>query len=173
MGSRSSVTAYNVLLLSRIESQAIPNGQTVFRLDEQIRQCVMALEPEWSKREIEFDADLENVRYCGNAGMLQHVWTNLIANAVKFNRHGGLVRLRLRREDGAVRFVIEDEGPGIAPEAQKHIFDKFYQEDSSRKQEGNGLGLALVKRILDANGGEITVENRPEGGCRFTVALPE
>ena len=82
------------------------------------------------------------------------------------------MRLRLKEEGGFVRFTIEDEGSGIDPEAQKHIFDKFYQADNSRKQEGNGLGLALVKRIVDAYNGVITVENRAEGGCRFTVALP-
>ena len=162
----------NILLLSRIENQSIPNGRTTFRLDEQIRQCVMALEPEWSKREIEFDADMDDVRYRGNEGMLLHVWSNLIGNAIKFNPYGALVRLRLKQEENTIRFTIEDEGPGIDPEAQKHIFDKFYQADRSRKQDGNGLGLALVKRIVDAYSGEITVENRADGGCRFNIALP-
>ena len=103
---------------------------------------------------------------------LLHVWSNLIGNAIKFNQYGGLVRMQLKQDNGVVRFTIEDEGPGIEPEAQKHIFDKFYQADPSRKQEGNGLGLALVKRIVDAYDGDIAVENRTEGGCRFIVTLP-
>ena len=82
------------------------------------------------------------------------------------------MRLRLNQAADTVRFVIEDEGPGIDPEAQKHIFDKFYQADNSREQEGNGLGLALVKRIVDACNGGISAENRQEGGCSFTVVLP-
>lgn len=162
----------NVLLLSRLENQAIQNGKTEYRLDEQIRQSVMALETEWAAKEIEFDADMEKVRFRGNEGLLMHVWNNLIGNAVKFSGYGGLIRLKLDQADGEIRFAIEDEGPGIRPEDQKHIFDKFYQADSSREQEGNGLGLALVKRIVTAYGGEISVENRKERGARFTVTLP-
>ena len=162
----------NVLLLSRLENQAIQNGKTEYRLDEQIRQSVMALETEWAAKEIEFDADMEKVRFRGNEGLLMHVWNNLIGNAVKFSGYGGLIRLKLDQADDGIRFVIEDEGPGIRPEDQKHIFDKFYQADSSREQEGNGLGLALVKRIVTAYGGEISVENRKERGARFTVTLP-
>ena len=162
----------NVLLLSRLENQAIPNGKTEYRLDEQIRQSVMSLETEWAAKEIEFDADMEEVRFCGNEGLLLHVWNNLIGNAVKFSCYGGLIRLRLTEADDKILFTIEDEGPGIRPEDQKHIFDKFYQADNSREQEGNGLGLALVKRIVMAYGGKITVENRKERGCRFTVILP-
>ena len=162
----------NVLLLSRLENQAIPNGRAEYRLDEQIRQSVMALETEWAAKEIEFDADMEEVRFCGNEGLLMHVWNNLIGNAVKFNSYGGLIRLKLNQADSEIRFAIEDEGPGIRLVDQKHIFDKFYQADSSREQEGNGLGLALVKRIVTVYGGEIFVENRKERGCRFTVTLP-
>ena len=101
-----------------------------------------------------------------------HVWNNLIGNAVKFNPPNAAVRLRLMRADGGVVFTVEDEGPGIPPEARKHIFDKFYQGDSSHREEGNGLGLALVKRILNVCGGEIAQENLPGRGCRFTVRLP-
>ena len=81
--------------------------------------------------------------------------------------------MRLRQEEGRVIFTVEDEGPGISQEDQAHIFDKFYQADSSHKQEGNGLGLSLVKRIITACNGEITVESRKEGGARFTVVLPQ
>ena len=163
----------DILLLSKVENQTIAREATVFRLDEQVRQSILSLEPRWSEKEIEFDVDLEEISYRGDARLLMHVWSNLIGNAVKFNPPNGAVRLRLVRADGGVVFTVEDEGPGIPPEARKHIFDKFYQGDSSHREEGNGLGLALVKRILNVCGGEIAQENLPGRGCRFTVKLPE
>ena len=163
----------DILLLSKVENQTIASEATAFRLDEQVRQAILLLEPQWSEKEIEFDVELEELSYRGDPRLLLHVWSNLIGNAVKFNPPNGAVRLRLVRVDGGVIFTVEDEGPGIPPEARKHIFDKFYQGDSSHRQEGNGLGLALVKRILNACGGEIFMENLPERGCRFTVTLPD
>ena len=163
----------DILLLSKVENQTIAKEAKEFRLDEQVRQSILSLEPQWSEKEIDFDVELEEISYRGDARLLLHVWSNLIGNAVKFNPPNGAVRLRLNRADGGVVFVIEDEGPGIPAEARKHIFDKFYQGDSSHREEGNGLGLALVKRILNVCGGEIAQENLPGRGCRFTVRLPE
>lgn len=161
----------SILLLSKLENRQIPTGKVRYRLDEQIRQSVVALEPAWEPKEIEFDVELERVEYVGNEPMMRHVWDNLISNAVKFNPHGGLVRIRLERRSRQIRFVIDDCGPGVSEDVRKRIFDKFYQADSSHKAEGNGLGLALVKRILAFENGEIAVENIPGGGCRFTVTL--
>ena len=163
----------DILLLSKVENQTIAKEAKEFRLDEQVRQSILSLEPQWSEKEIDFDVELEEISYRGDARLLMHVWSNLIGNAVKFNPPNGAVRLRLVRADGGVIFTVEDEGPGIPPEARKHIFDKFYQGDSSHREEGNGLGLALVKRILNVCGGEIAQENLPGRGCRFTVKLPE
>ena len=109
--------------------------------------------------------------YLGNEQMMRHVWDNLISNAVKFSPQGGVVTLRLTKKARKLIFTIDDQGPGLSEETQKHIFDKFYQEDSSHKQEGSGLGLALTKRILTIEKGQITAENIPNGGCRFTVTL--
>ena len=162
----------DILLLSKVENQTIAKEAKEFRLDEQVRQSILSLEPQWSEKEIDFDVELEEISYRGDARLLLHVWSNLIGNAVKFNPPNGAVRLRLNRADGGVVFVIEDEGPGIPAEARKHIFDKFYQGDSSHREEGNGLGLALVKRILNVCGGEIQQENLPDRGSRFTVKLP-
>lgn len=170
---RLSSLVGSILLLSKLENQQIPSGQTRYRLDEQIRQSVVALEPAWEEKDIEFDVDMERVDYLGNEQMMSHVWDNLIGNAIKFSPYGGSVKICLTRERKAIRFLIEDCGPGISEDAKKRIFDKFYQEDSSHKEEGNGLGLALVKRILTISGGQITVENIAGGGCRFTVVLPE
>ncbi|MDD6800766.1 MAG: HAMP domain-containing sensor histidine kinase [Firmicutes bacterium] len=169
--NRLSTLVGSILLLSKIENQSIPVNQTCFRLDEQIRQSIVALEPAWEKKNIEFDVEMESVEYVGNENMMRHIWDNLIGNAVKFNPEFGLVRIRLAKQDIKLVFTVEDNGPGISDEAKKHIFDKFYQGDSSHKEEGNGLGLALVKKILSVSNGEISAENIDGGGCRFTVIL--
>lgn len=169
---RLSSLVGSILLLSKIENQSIPANQTTYRLDEQIRQSIVALEPAWEEKDIEFDVEMERVEYTGNENMMRHIWDNLIGNAIKFDPDCGLVRIRLSRQNSGIVFTVEDSGPGISEEAKKHIFDKFYQSDSSHKEEGNGLGLALVKKILTLSNGEISVENMDGGGCRFTVVLP-
>ena len=168
---RLSTLVGNILLLSKIENQSIQTHQTKFRLDEQIRQSIVALEPAWTAKDIELDVDLENVTYTGNETLLHHVWDNLIGNAIKFNPQFGLVKVSLRKEEKNIVFTVTDSGPGLSEEAMKHLFDKFYQGDTARKEEGNGLGLALVKRILVIVDGEISAENLSGGGCTFTVKL--
>ena len=168
---RLSSLVGSILLLSKLENQQIPTNQVEYRLDEQIRQSVVALETAWGQKDIELDAELERVSYLGNEPMMRHVWDNLISNAIKFSPQGGTVKLRLTKRLRKLVITIEDQGPGLSEEAQKHIFDKFYQSDSSHKEEGNGLGLALVKRILTIEKGQVAAENIPEGGCRFTVTL--
>ena len=104
--------------------------------------------------------------------MMHHVWSNLLSNAIKFSPDGGIIKMRLTAKNGQVTFLIDDEGPGLSEEAQKHLFDKFYQADTSHKEEGNGLGLALVQNIISLCNGSISAENIVGGGCRFTVTLP-
>ena len=162
----------NILLLSRIDNQAISAAATTYRLDEQIRQAILLLENKWATKDLDVDVDLEEIFYTGNESMLQHVWVNLIDNAIKFNPVGGLLRIRLLRQEQQLIFTVEDRGPGIPLEAQSHIFDKFYQADSSHTSEGNGLGLALTRQVLDSCGGTVRAENLPDTGCRFTVTLP-
>ena len=168
---RLSSLVGNILLLSRIDNQAIPHKGAPFRLDEQIRQAIVLLEPEWVKKDIEFDVEMEDITIEGNENLLFHVWNNLIGNAIKFDPPNGLINIKLHKSGGKAVFQIEDSGPGISDEGLKHIFDKFYQEDSSHKQEGNGLGLALAGRIVSLHGGSISAVNLPGGGCRFTVEL--
>lgn len=170
---RLSTLVGNILLISKVDNHVIQSTPAPFRLDEQIRQCVLLCEPQWTEKDLEFDVDLDEITYAGPEGLLQHVWSNLIGNAVKFDPPGGLVSLHLHREGGQIVFTVEDSGPGIPEKEQAFIFNKFYQSDSSHRQEGNGLGLALVKRILDNCGGSIEVCNRDQGGSRFTVRLPE
>lgn len=163
----------NILLLSKVDNQVIQSKNIKYRLDEQIRQSIISLGPDWEAKNIEFDVDMESIEYVGARELLMHVWNNLIGNAIKFDPVGGIVMIRLLRDKDGIVFTVEDNGPGISAEAQKHIFDKFYQADSSHKEEGNGLGLALVKRILAICQGEISVENVSPNGCRFTVRLLE
>jgi signal transduction histidine kinase len=169
--SRLSVLAGNILLLSKIENQSISTNKVSYSLDEQIRQAILELEPLWEPKEIEFDVDMQSIVYYGNEQLMRHVWTNLISNAVKFSSIGGIIRISLSYVDSQIEFYIEDNGPGVAEDAQKHIFDKFYQGDTSHKSEGNGLGLSLVKQILKIEDGSISVKNGEISGCRFTVML--
>ena len=168
---RLSKLVGNILLLSKIDNQAIQQKKTTFRLDEQIRQAIVMLEQEWIRKDIDFDVDMQDITIQGYENLLFHVWNNLLSNAIKFNPPKGMIRILLRQEGKKVIFQIEDSGPGISEAAQKHIFDKFYQGDSSHKEEGNGLGLALAKKIVALSGGEISAGNIPAGGCRFTVVL--
>ncbi len=169
---RLSTLTGNILLLSKINNQSIHPQRTVFRLDEQVRQAIVALEQKWTEKDIDFDVELDKISYSGYESLLIHVWSNLIDNAIKFDPHGGMIALRLRQEDGFAVFTIDDNGPGVAPEDQERVFHKFYQSDSSRVMDGNGLGLPLVKKIVEFSGGTVTLENLPEAGCRFTVRLP-
>ncbi len=168
---RLSELVGNILLLSKVDNYAIETKKEMFRVDEQIRQALLLLEQKWVEKEIEFDIELGNVTWFGNESLLLHVWSNLIDNAIKFSEHSGLIRMRLKQEKEIV-FVIEDYGPGIDEEEKRHIFNKFYQGDSSHKQEGNGLGLALVKQILENCGGSIEADSTYKSGSRFVVKLP-
>ena len=169
--NRLSTLVGNMLLLSKVDNQNIQTKITTYRLDEQIRQSILFLESRWVRANTEFDVDMERVEYTGKENLLMHVWNNLIENAIKYGPENGLIRMKLIERDGVITFTIEDEGPGISEEDKKHIFDRFYQADSSRKGEGNGLGLSLVRQILRCSNGTISVEDLPEKGCRFTVQL--
>lgn len=169
---RLSALTGNILLLSKLSNQSILPQKTQFRLDEQIRQAIVALEQKWSEKELGFEVELAETPFFGYESLLPHVWTNLIGNAVKFSPKGGEIRIKMMRTEGAVAFTIEDDGPGIVPGDEEHIFTKFYQSESSHGMEGNGLGLALVRQIVEMSGGSVDVQNLEVGGCRFTVRLP-
>ena len=169
---RLSALTGNILLLSKLSNQSILPQKTQFRLDEQIRQAIVALEQKWSEKELGFEVELAETPFFGYESLLLHVWTNLIGNAVKFSPKGGEIRIKMMRTEGAVVFTIEDDGPGIVPGDEEHIFTKFYQSESSHGMEGNGLGLALVRQIVEMSGGSVDVQNLEVGGCRFTVRLP-
>ena len=169
---RLAKMATNILLLSKLENQAIVTEKTEFYLDEQIRTCILLMEKEWTAKDIELNVDLDEVRYHFNETMLSHVWVNLLGNAVKFTPPGGSITCTLRIDDSNVLCTISDTGCGIDEQTQKHIFEKFYQGDTSHTGDGNGIGLTVVSRILVLCGGRIAVESRPGRGSTFTVTLP-
>ena len=167
---RLSKLVGNILLLSKVDNQSIAANVSSFRLDEQIRQAILQLEVEWTNKDIEFDVELDRAVFSGPENLMLHIWVNLIGNAVKFSPQGGLVKIRLKNKAEELLFSVSDQGPGIEKELEKQIFEKFYQGDSSHKQEGNGLGLALVKQITELVGGSVRVADQPEGCC-FEVSL--
>jgi signal transduction histidine kinase len=169
---RLSTLVGNMLLISKLESQSIPEEKTTFRLDEQIRQSILALESKWTAKNIEFDVELQNVNYTGLEPLLSHVWTNLIENAIKYTDDGGKIEMRLTDLGEEVEFTISDNGVGMSDEVVTHAFDKFYQGDTSHRAEGNGLGLALVKKIVDMSHGDVEIFSIEGGGTTFTVTLP-
>lgn len=167
-----SVLSQNTLLMTNLENKDIVTEKTDFSLDEQLRGCMIRLEPQWSAKNIEIDMEgLDDVRFYWNEQLLAHVWNNLFDNAVKFTPEGGTIRASCKRQDGTVTVVIADSGCGIAEDALPHIFEKFYQADSSHATKGNGLGLPLVKRIVELCGGDIAVSSELGKGTEFTVTL--
>lgn len=162
----------NVLLLSNLENKEIVTEKSEFRLDEQIRQSVLLLESLWENKKIDLNIDLEQATYFGNEELLMQVWQNIVGNAIKFTPKNGEISISLKKYPDRITVRIADTGIGIAPEVQALIFNKFYQGDASGYTDGNGLGLSLVKRIIDLNKGNVTVESVPGAGTAFTVELP-
>lgn len=166
-----SVLSQNTLLLTGFENKDIITDKTLFSLDEQLRECMIRLEPQWSEKNIEIEMDLDEISFFWNEKILAHVWNNLFDNAVKFTPEGGNIFVGLKRNDGFIIVTVKDSGCGIPQDALPHIFEKFYQADVSHATKGNGLGLALVKKIVELCGGEIRVESAVGTGTAFTVLL--
>ena len=162
----------NILLLSKLENQAIVTDKTEFWLDEQLRTCLVLLEKQWGPKDIELNLDLQAVKYYFNENMLSQVWFNLFGNAIKFTPKGGSISCSLEASETAVTVCITDTGIGMCEDTRRHIFDKFYQGDTSHTGDGNGIGLNIVSRILYLCGGSVCVESEIGKGSRFTVTLP-
>lgn len=162
----------NILKLNKLENQKIFPKLQKYELNEQICECMLNFEEQWEKKSLEIETELDEViTIYGDYELLSLVWNNLLSNAVKFSREGGKIAVRLFDENEFAVVMISDTGCGISPETGKHIFEKFYQGDSSHATGGNGLGLALTKRVLDIVGGEISVESKVGEGSTFTVKL--
>ncbi len=162
----------NILKLNRLENQQIYPEVTEFDLGEQLCECLLQYENVWEKAEIEIDTEIaENIKVKADAELLSHVWNNLFSNAFKFTPSGGTVSVSLTATDHHAIVKVADTGCGMTPEVGEHIFEKFYQGDTSHSVQGNGLGLALVKRVVDIMQGEIGVESAVGQGSTFTVKI--
>lgn len=169
---RLSDLSGNILLLSRLEHQELEIQKETYALDEQIREAILLFETKWTQKELCLEVDLSAIRYKGNKELLMQVWQNLIGNAVKFVAQKGEIRITLRIEKNDVIVTVADNGIGMSEAVQKRIYEKFYQADTSRTGIGNGLGLALAKRIVDLHNGTLTVASAEGKGTMFTVTLP-
>lgn len=162
----------NILRLNKLENQKIYQKSVTYDLGEQLCECLLGFEDVWEKKALDIETDLaEGVQITADPELLSLVWNNLFSNAVKFTEPGGKVSLSLKAEDGYATVKISDTGCGISPEVGKHIFEKFYQGDGSHATQGNGLGLALVKRVVDITGGDISVSSEVGKGSIFTVKI--
>lgn len=162
----------NILKLNRLENQQIYPAAKRYNLGEQLAECLLNFESTWERKEIDIETDLEEEVFVETDGeILSLVWNNLFSNALKFTEPHGTVSLSLKTEGDFAVVRITDTGCGISPETGKHIFEKFYQGDTSHATQGNGLGLALVKRVIDIVGGDISVASELGKGSTFTVKI--
>ena len=162
----------NILKLNRLENQKIFPEVQVFDLGEQLAQCLLEFETVWETKNLELECDLaEDVQVSADPELLQMVWTNLFSNAMKFTPDGGGVSVSLTEKDGWATVCVADTGCGMSRETGVRIFEKFYQGDTAHVTKGNGLGLALVKRVVDITGGNISVRSTLGSGSTFTVQI--
>lgn len=168
--ARLSSMATNVLNLTRIENQSILANVTQYNLSEQIRNCVLMFEKRWSEKNIDIKIDFNEFSLTADEELLKQVWINLLDNAVKFTPENGEIEIKIADNDEYISVSINNTGSEIPPQEQKKIFGKFYQADSSHSTQGNGVGLAIVKKIVQLHKGGIEVESKNNTTC-FTVKL--
>lgn len=171
---RLSKLSDNLLRLSALDAECTPMETQTYRLDKQLESILLMLEPQWADKKIIPEVSLPAITFTGNEDLLSQVWINLLHNAIKFSPENGSIRVSLSKNNDKVVCTISDNGIGIAPENQMHIFERFYKVDKSRNRSlgGNGLGLSLVKKIVVLFGGSITVNSAEGHGAEFTVTLP-
>ena len=175
--TRLSNMATNVLNLSKVENQQILTDVTEFNLSEQLRRCILLLEKEWSRKELEISADFSEFRIHANEELLRQVWVNLLDNAVKFTPEGGRITVRiytraeLLRRQATLQVDVCNTGTPIPPEQQSRVFDKFWQGDASHTASGAGVGLSIVRKIIELHSGSISVSST-DAETTFSVVLP-
>lgn len=165
--------AGNSLLMSRLDTQKIIPDKKPFSLDEQLRRCSILLSGQWTEKELDMTMDLDEAVYVGDYDLMQHLWINLLTNAVKYTPKGGSITVTLKNEEKFIAVSVSDTGKGIPPEDRERIFDKYYQTDKSHSKRGLGLGLAICKRIVQLCNGTLEVESEVGVGSTFTVRLPK
>lgn len=171
--SRLADLSTNVLDLTRVENKTIITDKRTVDLSEQIRRAILLLEDKWSKREILFHLELEETEFSGDIDLLNQVWINILDNAIKFSNCSGVVDVTLNNLENAVKLTVQDYGCGMTEETQLHLFDKFYQGNTLQRSKGNGLGMAIVKKIVSLHKGEITVHSKQGQGSKIVIILPK
>jgi len=169
--TRLANMATNILSLTKVENQTILTDLKEFNLSEQIRHCILLLEKKWTRKEIEISADFQEYIFLGDADLLKQVWVNLLDNAVKFSPIGAEVAVKINRKPHLLEISIINHGPAISETEQKRLFDKFWQGDTSHASEGTGVGLSIVKRIVELHKGMIQVASS-EKETIFSVRFP-
>ena len=169
---RLSSLATNVLNLTKVENQSILTDVTEYNLSEQIRGCILLLEPKWSKKDIELQVEFGEYSIHASQELLKQVWINLLDNAVKFTPEGHTIQVRISSGNGRITVDVVNTGSEIPPESQDRIFNKFYQADESHAAQGNGVGLAIVRRVVLLHGGTVSVSSGDDV-TDFRVELPQ
>lgn len=162
----------NILKLNKLENQQVAPQFTKYDLSEQVCQCLLGFEEVWERKNLNIETDIQDgITVQSDPEMMELVWNNLFSNAMKFTPDGGTISVSVTADEQRATVTVSDTGCGISPEVGKHIFDKFYQGDTSHATQGNGLGLALVKRVVDLTGSAISVQSELGKGTTFTVTL--
>lgn len=171
---RLSKLSENLLRLSNLESENHNLNLKNYQIDKQIESILLMLEPQWSAKSITLDVSLEKTIVCGDEDLLSQVFINLLHNAIKFTSENGNIGVKLSSNENEIECKISDTGRGISPQNQPRIFERFYKADKSRDRSlgGNGLGLSIVKKIVDLHGGKISLTSEIGKGTEFTVFLP-
>ena len=168
---RLAAMSTHILELTQFENTEIVSGKTLYSLDEQLRRCIHQQERSWLQKGLTVEGDLDPTDYYGNEELVEHIWSNLISNAIRFTPAGGQIAVVLRKEAAEITVSVSDTGIGMDEETQRHIFDKFYRAEPYPDSRGNGLGLSIVRRAVELCGGEIEVFSQPGKGSTFTVTL--
>ena len=169
---RLSNLSKTLLRLASLEQQMTPATLSTFRLDEQVRQVILRLAPIWDARGFDWQLNLQEVTIASDEELLNQVWVNLIQNALKFSDDNSTITIDITTENDTAVVSIADQGIGMDQAIIDRIFDRFYQADKSRTKEGAGLGLSLVKRIVDILGGHVSAHSVKGEGSTFTVCIP-
>lgn len=171
---RLSKLSENLLKLTSLESEHHPFEAKRYRLDKQLKNLILACEPQWSEKAIEMDVCLAEMHVVADEDMMSQVWVNLLNNSIKFTPSGGTIGVHLQLEGREAVIRICDTGIGMSAEDCQHVFERFFKADKSRNRTlgGSGLGLSIVKKIIDLHKGTVRVESSPDEGTTFTVVLP-
>lgn len=161
----------DTLLINKLDNDAFADANVSFSLSETLRKCILFLQEEWERKEIDVEADFEEFFYIGNERLLSQLFMNLIENAVKYSREGGKIAVHIAEDDKKLTVTVADNGIGMSKETLSRMYDKYFRGDKSRSVPGNGLGLSIVKRIADVTGAEVSAVSALGKGTEFTVIL--